>query len=490
MGAVYRAVDTRLGRTVALKTVRRSPARRQADRRGAPALHARSARRVQGRPSQRRAGAGLRFLRDGTPYMVMEFLRGKSLSAVLKETAAPLQVDYVADVMLSVCAALRACHHVGIIHRDLKPANIFLCDTDTGWDVKVLDFGISKAPIDVGDLTKDGQILGTPQYLSPEQVNGQVGPEADQYAIGVLLYAASRSSSPTATTQTCPCCAPSQEGSSSHRASIAPSYPSDSRRSSCARCTCPSRIASNRSTHLDRRCGSSPARAARPSGRTSISTPPCPASTPAVRKATSSPRRSTRPRRWQRSAPSRRPLLCALARLATEGLGPTKTAAGARESSETSHSDIAGESALSDVRDTISRKRTRRMARLRSVLVAGRRDRRHQLSRSAGSGHRHRLRNDRPLRPPRRRCTVLRSRHSRLHPRQRQLSLRQRQRQLLLRRLMPHRGRTPHEPATRTHLADCAPRELEEAPSPATEEARNSSRQAADNRQAGNRNPR
>ncbi len=188
MGAVYRAVDTRLGRTVALKTV--VPHRRgdklTEEVRQRFMREALAASKVDHRNVVQVLDFG--FSEDGTPYMVMEFLRGKSLSAVLKETAAPLQVDYVADVMLSVCAALRACHHVGIIHRDLKPANIFLCDTDTGWDVKVLDFGISKAAI-VDDLTQDGQILGTPQYLSPEQVDGQVGPESDQYAIGVLLYA-------------------------------------------------------------------------------------------------------------------------------------------------------------------------------------------------------------------------------------------------------------------------------------------------------------
>src|SRR5204863_5067533 len=99
----------------------------------------------------------------------------------------PLAPDYVADVMLSVCAALRACHHAGIIHRDLKPANIFLCDTDTGWEVKVLDFGISKAPAS-GPLTQEGQIIGTPQSLSPVQISGNVAPASDQYALGVLLY--------------------------------------------------------------------------------------------------------------------------------------------------------------------------------------------------------------------------------------------------------------------------------------------------------------
>jgi serine/threonine protein kinase len=124
---------------------------------------------------------------DGTPYLVMEYLRGRDLGVLLKRSKAPLAIEYVADVMLGVCAALRACHQLGIVHRDLKPSNIFLADTDTGPEIKVLDFGVSKAPT-ASDLTQEGQILGTPQYLSPEQVNGKVGPESDQYALGVLLY--------------------------------------------------------------------------------------------------------------------------------------------------------------------------------------------------------------------------------------------------------------------------------------------------------------
>ncbi|HEY5450404.1 MAG TPA: serine/threonine-protein kinase [Polyangia bacterium] len=187
MGAVYRAVDTKLGRTVALKTV---VAHRRGDRlteeiRERFMREALAASRVDHRNVVQVLDFG--FVDDGTPYMVMEYLRGRSLSEVLKSAKEPLAFDYIADVMLSVCAALRACHHVGIIHRDLKPANIFLCDTDTGWEVKVLDFGISKAPA-TDELTQEGQIIGTPQYLSPEQIDGTVGPECDQYALGVLMY--------------------------------------------------------------------------------------------------------------------------------------------------------------------------------------------------------------------------------------------------------------------------------------------------------------
>jgi len=187
MGAVYRAVDTKLGRTVALKTV---AAHRRGDKlteeiRERFMREALAASRVDHRNVVQVLDFG--FSDDGTPYMVMEFLRGRSLGEWLKAAKGPMAIDSVADIMLSVCAALRACHHVGIIHRDLKPANIFLCDTDTGWEIKVLDFGISKAPA-AEVLTEDGQIIGTPQYLSPEQIEGAVGPESDQYALGVLIY--------------------------------------------------------------------------------------------------------------------------------------------------------------------------------------------------------------------------------------------------------------------------------------------------------------
>ena len=187
MGTVYRAVDTKLGRIVALKTV---VAHKRGDKlteeiRERFMREALAASRVDHRNVVQVLDFG--FADDGTPYMVMEYLRGRSLSAILKSATGPLAIDYVADVLLSVCAALRACHHVGIIHRDLKPANIYLCDTDTGWEVKVLDFGISKAPA-ADELTQDGQIIGTPQYLSPEQIEGTVGTESDQYALGVLLY--------------------------------------------------------------------------------------------------------------------------------------------------------------------------------------------------------------------------------------------------------------------------------------------------------------
>ncbi len=187
MGAVYRAVDTKLGRTVALKTAtgKRSGARltdrvRQRFLREAMALS-----KVEHRNVVQVLDFG--FADDGTPFLVMEHLHGRDLGALLGASERPLPVTDVVDIMLGVCAALRACHRAGIIHRDLKPGNIFLAQTDTGREVKVLDFGVSKAPT-ADDLTRQGQILGTPQYLAPEQIDGKVGPASDQYALGVLLY--------------------------------------------------------------------------------------------------------------------------------------------------------------------------------------------------------------------------------------------------------------------------------------------------------------
>ena len=121
---------------------------------------------------------------NDTPYLAMEYLRGRDLGKLVKSTAGFLPIAEVVDVMLSVCAAIRACHQAGIIHRDLKPSNVFLCERDGEREVKILDFGVSKAPI-ASDLTREGQILGTPQYLAPEQVDGKAVPQTDQYAIGV-----------------------------------------------------------------------------------------------------------------------------------------------------------------------------------------------------------------------------------------------------------------------------------------------------------------
>ncbi len=187
MGAIYRALDTKLGRTVALKTLRTSrlSARSSEEARRRFMREALAASKVEHRNVVRVFDFG--FADDGTPYLAMELLKGQDLGTLVEQRQDFLPVAEVVDVMLSVCAAVRACHDVGIIHRDLKPSNIFLCDTDSGREVKILDFGVSKAPA-AGELTQEGQILGTPQFLSPEQIDGKALPQTDQYAVGVVLY--------------------------------------------------------------------------------------------------------------------------------------------------------------------------------------------------------------------------------------------------------------------------------------------------------------
>ena len=125
MGAIYRALDTRLGRNVALKVVR-------PDRLGGGSGEQARQRFLRealaiSKVDHRNVVRVLDFGYAGdTPYMAMEYLRGQDLGQLVKATAGFLPVAEVIDVMLAVCAAIRACHDVGIIHRDLKPSNIFL----------------------------------------------------------------------------------------------------------------------------------------------------------------------------------------------------------------------------------------------------------------------------------------------------------------------------------------------------------------------------
>jgi len=187
MGTVYRALDKKLGQTVALKMLlnSNSGSERSREERRRRFMHEIYAiNEVAHRNVVHIQEFG--FFKD-TPYMVMELLKGKDLSRVLRETAGPLPIDYCVDVLLVVVAAIHACHEKGIVHRDLKPGNIMVIDADSGpgWDVKVVDFSISKL---ASELTRDGQIIGTPNYLSPEQISGKAMPASDQYALGLLLY--------------------------------------------------------------------------------------------------------------------------------------------------------------------------------------------------------------------------------------------------------------------------------------------------------------
>jgi serine/threonine protein kinase len=132
-------------------------------------------------------------LPNGAPYMVMEFLDGGDLSSWLKQRG-PLSVEQSLDFVLQACVAVADAHALGIIHRDLKPANLFCVRRSDGQlNIKVLDFGISK----INDLnasgmsvTKTSSMMGSPQYMSPEQMRSSknVDVRTDIWALGVVLF--------------------------------------------------------------------------------------------------------------------------------------------------------------------------------------------------------------------------------------------------------------------------------------------------------------
>jgi serine/threonine-protein kinase len=120
---------------------------------------------------------------EGRPCLVMELLEGRTLADALEEHL--MAVEDIIAIIQQVLQGLSAAHVRGVVHRDVKPGNVFLCDSG---DVKVMDFGIALAS-DTTPLTSTGSPIGTPEYMSPEQVEGKkVDARSDIYAVGVLLY--------------------------------------------------------------------------------------------------------------------------------------------------------------------------------------------------------------------------------------------------------------------------------------------------------------
>ena len=136
-------------------------------------------------------------LENGAPYMVMEYLEGRDLAEWIQQSGV-LPVEQAVDLVLQALEALAEAHTLGIVHRDLKPANLFVIRTPDGQlSVKVLDFGISKmtkssgvTPSGAMDMTKTNAMMGSPLYMSPEQMQSAKGADArvDIWAVGVILY--------------------------------------------------------------------------------------------------------------------------------------------------------------------------------------------------------------------------------------------------------------------------------------------------------------
>jgi serine/threonine-protein kinase len=188
MGVVVAATHLQLGQRVALKFMLPEGLR-----------HPRLIERFQ-----REARAAVRLKSDhvarvldvgtlptGAPYMVMEFLEGSDLAAIL-ESSGPMSTEMAVDCVLQACDAVAEAHSLGIVHRDLKPRNLFLTHRNDGRSlVKVLDFGISKdrTGADLG-LTGTAEIIGSPNYMSPEQLRSSrfADERSDIWALGVILY--------------------------------------------------------------------------------------------------------------------------------------------------------------------------------------------------------------------------------------------------------------------------------------------------------------
>lgn len=186
MGSVYEAVQLDLGRRVAVKVLTgKSQGPASADGRTALKREALAAARL-GHPN---IVAVTEYSEGPPPVLVMEYLEGRSLGALVRQ--GPLPPLRAVFIVMQVLSALAAAHERGIVHRDVKPENVFLIDipgvaTDF---VKVLDFGIAKELGEDGPASIPGAIFGTPSYMAPEQVHGgRVDARADIYATGSLLY--------------------------------------------------------------------------------------------------------------------------------------------------------------------------------------------------------------------------------------------------------------------------------------------------------------
>ena len=186
MGAVYRAWDLRLERSVAIKVVR-------ADLLADPDSRARFRRESQIVAKLQHPAIVTVFdygtLADGAAFLVMEFVPGEDLRAVLKRER-QLRPERMVGLMTGIAGGVDSAHKAGIFHRDLKPENILLPESGTG--PKVVDFGVAKLATpgaDTGHLTTGGTIVGTPAYMAPEQLRGDaVDGRADVFSLGVMSY--------------------------------------------------------------------------------------------------------------------------------------------------------------------------------------------------------------------------------------------------------------------------------------------------------------
>ena len=189
MGEVWRATDTVLGRAVAVKLLKSEyaddagfRARFETEaRHAASLLHPSIAAVYDFGEAPSADGSGV-----ARPFLVMELVDGSPLSALLRP-GEPLDPDAVRELLAQAADGLGAAHEAGIVHRDIKPANLLVTPDR---EVKITDFGIARAAEGLG-LTRTGEVMGTPQYISPEQAQGSTAtPASDVYSLGVVAFEA------------------------------------------------------------------------------------------------------------------------------------------------------------------------------------------------------------------------------------------------------------------------------------------------------------
>jgi serine/threonine-protein kinase len=190
MGVVLAATSLKRGERVAIKVLQPDKAQREEVVKRF-LLEANAVLKIESPHVARVFDVGR--LPSGAPYMVMEYLEGMSLAALLRERG-PLPPSTAADYLLQACEALAEAHLSGIVHRDLKPANLFLCqEVDGSESIKVLDFGVSKMRSTTGmslGMTLPTEMVGSPFYMAPEQMrcSRDVDRRCDIWAMGVTLY--------------------------------------------------------------------------------------------------------------------------------------------------------------------------------------------------------------------------------------------------------------------------------------------------------------
>jgi serine/threonine-protein kinase len=185
MGLVYRARHIALGRPVALKVLRKQHGERWVSRK----RFEREARALGQLVHPNIVAVTDSGVDHGAPFLVMELLTGVDLASRLRSGALP--VALACRYALETLDGLAFVHERGLVHRDIKPANIFLEETALGERVKLLDFGLARlvTPDPDAALTRFGEVLGTPVYMAPEQVQGKAADaRTDVYAMGLVLY--------------------------------------------------------------------------------------------------------------------------------------------------------------------------------------------------------------------------------------------------------------------------------------------------------------